>query len=249
MSKEDQFYRIRRKLEQAAKADPAYNVFGARAHQYKLNEPLSLTEVERFEREHGITLPEPYVDFVTEVGNGGAGPYYGIHPLGAKQAIDLDLIGHPSPLNPRNKHDVSGWSDDKLGDDAMDDEDEEYPGLLNIGEQGCSYETMLMITGDYRGKVIYIDLDSQKTFFTYEANFLDWYERWLDETIAGYDSSWFGMRRGGDDRALMELYRSSTEQRIHIEALEGMLKLPSIADITVEFLLNQYHESSGEVRR
>ncbi|WP_314588304.1 SMI1/KNR4 family protein [Paenibacillus terrigena] len=249
MTREDRLYRIRQKLELVAKADPAYSVFGSKAHQYKLNDPLILAEVERFEQEHGIKLPESYVDFVTELGNGGAGPYYGIHRLGAKQAIDLDLIGQPSALNPRNKLDVSGWSEDGLADDCVDDEEEKYPGLLNIGEQGCSYETMLMITGDYRGKVIYIDLDSQKTFFTYEANFLDWYERWLDETIAGYESAWFGMRRGGDDLELMELYRSSTEQRIHIEALEGMLKLPNIADDTVGFLLQEYHECSGEVRR
>ena len=249
MSRKEQLNRIRKKLELAAQADSMYNVFGARAHRYQLNEPLSLAEVEQFEREHGITLPEDYVDFMTEIGNGGAGPYYGIHPLGAKQSIDLDLIGQPSPLKPRNEWSGTGWSDDKLVDDAMDDEEEEYPGLLNIGEQGCSYETMLVITGEYRGKVIYIDLDSQKTFFTYEANFLDWYERWLDETIAGYESSWFGMRRGGDDRALMELYRSSTEERVRIEALEGMLKLPSITDETVDILVQQYHANGGEVRR
>ncbi|WP_442603092.1 SMI1/KNR4 family protein [Paenibacillus sp. KN14-4R] len=245
----EQLYRIRRKLEQAAKADPECKVFGARAHRYKLNEPLSLAELRRFEREHGIALPEPYAAFVTELGNGGAGPYYGIHPLGAKQAIDLDLIGHPSPLRPGAKLEPSGTPSGDWDDDFEDDEDEKYPGLLNIGEQGCSYETMLMITGDYRGKVIYADLDSRKTFFTYEANFLDWYERWLDETIAGYDSAWFGLRRGGDDRELMELYRSVSEESIKIEALEGMLKLPDIADETVGFLLRQYHESSGEVCR
>ncbi|WP_152396601.1 SMI1/KNR4 family protein [Paenibacillus guangzhouensis] len=249
MSRKEQLIRIRRKLELAAQADPTYNVFGSRAHRYQLNEPLSLAEVEQFEREHGITLPEDYVDFMTEIGNGGAGPYYGIHPLGAKQAIELDLIGQPSPLKPRNEWSGTGWSEDKLVDDAMDDEEEEYPGLLNIGEQGCSYETMLVITGEYRGKVIYINLDSQKTFFTYEANFLDWYERWLNETIAGYENSWFGMRRGGDDRALMELYRSTEDERIHIEALEGMLKLPRIADETVDFLIQQYHANDGEVRR
>ncbi|NEW09393.1 SMI1/KNR4 family protein [Paenibacillus sp. SYP-B3998] len=245
----EQLYRIRRKLEQAAKADPECSVFGSRAHKYKLNEPLSLAELRRFEQAHGIALPESYASFVTELGNGGAGPYYGIHPLGAKQAIDLDLIGQPSPLRPGDKLELSGTSEGGLDENSEDDEDEKYPGLLNIGEQGCTYETMLMITGDYRGKVIYVDLDSLKTFFTYEENFLDWYERWLDETIAGYDSAWFGLRRGGDDRELMELYRSAAEESIKIEALEGMLKLPDIGDETVGFLLRHYHESSSEVCR
>ncbi|MCV4234465.1 hypothetical protein OHJ21_25170 [Virgibacillus sp. LDC1] len=36
-----------------------------------------------------------------------------------------------------------------------DDDEDKYPGLLHIGEQGCSYET-----GEYRSKGIYVDLDS-----------------------------------------------------------------------------------------
>lgn len=242
----EQLDRIRQKLPQAAEADPEYRVFGARKHRYKLNEPLSVDELRRFEQAHGITLPEPYAAFLTELGNGGAGPYYGIHPLGKNQSIDLDLIREPSPLRPGAEQAPSEASDGGLDDD---DEEDEYPGLLNIGEQGCTYETMLMITGEYRGKVIYIDLDSQRTFFTYEANFLDWYERWLDETIAGCDSGWFGMRRGGDDRELIALYRSAAEENVKIEALDGMLKLPHIADETAAFLLRQYNESSGGVRR
>lgn len=95
-----------------------------------------------------------------------------------------------------------------------------------------------MITGEYRGKVIYVNLDSSRTFFTYEANFLDWYERWLDETIAGYDSAWFGLRRGGDDRELMAWFWSASEESARIGALAGMLKLPDIADDTADFLLH-----------
>lgn len=239
----EQLDRIRRKLPQAAEADPEYRVFGASKHRYKLNEPLSIDELRRFEQAHGITLPEPYAAFLTGLGNGGAGPYYGIHPLGKKQSIDLDLIDEPSPLRPGAEPAPSGSGMDD------DDDDDEYPGLLNIGEQGCTYETMLVITGEYRGKVIYIDLDSRRTFFTYEANFLDWYERWLDETIAGYDSSWFGMRRGGDDRELIALYRSAAAENVRLEALDGMLKLPRIADETADFLLRQIDESSGDVRR
>lgn len=84
-----QLNRIRTKLEQVAQADPACRVFRARVHRYKLNEPLSLAELRQFEQRHGIVLPEPYATFVTELGNGGAGPYYGILRLGEKQAIDL----------------------------------------------------------------------------------------------------------------------------------------------------------------
>lgn len=255
----NQLDRIRHKLVLAAQADPDYRVFGAKSHRYKINERLSSVELRRFEQTHGIVLPEAYAAFLTEIGNGGAGPYYGIHPLGTKQSIELDRIGQPATLRPKASPDITGGGGGTHGPDPEPDmmSDEEYDewvarlvqGLLNIGEQGCSYETMLVITGENRGKVVYLDLDSHGSFFTYEANFLDWYERWLDETIAGYDDSWFGMRRGGDDRALMDLYAAATEEAVRLEALGGMLKLPEITDETASFLEKLCRESSGEAAR
>lgn len=63
-------------LEKAAKADPTYQVFGAGKHKYQLNPSVSLEEVCAFEEEFQIKLPKEYVHFLTEIGNGGAGPYY-----------------------------------------------------------------------------------------------------------------------------------------------------------------------------
>ncbi|KHF32674.1 SMI1 / KNR4 family protein [Paenibacillus sp. P1XP2] len=255
----EQLARIRLKLRKAAAADAECSVFGARVHKYRLQEPLGREALERFENTHGVKLPEEYAAFLTEIGNGGAGPYYGIHPLGARQSIDLDGIGLPSPLRPKTREEASAEpKKHQRGDndppEALEDEcgDDSYfcRGLLNIGEQGCSYETMLVVTGEFRGKVVYLDLDHpSSSFFTYEANFLDWYERWLDEVIAGYDSAWFGMRRSGDEWALTELYRSAASPAAKIEALEGMLKLRDIADETAGFLCGVHAEEPGEVGR
>ncbi|WP_334077751.1 SMI1/KNR4 family protein [Paenibacillus sanfengchensis] len=251
----NQLNRIRRKLVLAAQADPDCRVFGARSHRYRLNERLSPVELRRFEQTHGIVLPAEYAAFLTEIGNGGAGPYYGIHPLGTKQSIEMDRMGEPAALRPQmSQAAMDGEPNDPDPNTMSDEEYDDWvakwvQGLLNIGEQGCSYETMLVITGEYRGKVVYLDLDSHRSFFTYEEHFLDWYERWLDETIAGYDDSWFGMGRGGDDRALLDLYAAATEEAVKLEALEGMLKLPEIADETVLFLEELCRESSGEAVR
>jgi hypothetical protein len=57
--------------------------FGANGHHFTLNPPLVETEVLAFERQHVITLPAAYRRFLIELGNGGAGPYYGVNPLGA----------------------------------------------------------------------------------------------------------------------------------------------------------------------
>jgi hypothetical protein len=54
----------------------------AQQHRYLLNPPLSEEEVARFEDEHRIALPSDFRAFVTRLGNGGAGPGYGVFKLG-----------------------------------------------------------------------------------------------------------------------------------------------------------------------
>ncbi|MGG4103664.1 HEAT repeat domain-containing protein [Paenibacillus lautus] len=252
----EQVLRVREKLKQAAAADPNCQVFGARIHQYRLYEPLRQAELAQFEQQHGVKLPDAYRVFLTEIGNGGAGPYYGIHPLGKKQVIGLERIHEPSVLRSAAREDQAAGKmtklclDNDIDDEAYDEAMAEWcQGLLNIGEQWCGYETMLIVTGEYRGKVVYLDLDQTRSFFTYEEHFLDWYERWLDETIAGYESAWFGRRRGGDAQALMKLYHTEREEYTRFEALEGMLKLPSIAPETADFLVNQYKRGPANIPR
>lgn len=44
----------------------------------RLNRPAAEADVAAFEREHGVTPPEPYRRFVTDIDDGGAGPSYGL---------------------------------------------------------------------------------------------------------------------------------------------------------------------------
>ena len=70
--------RILKLLEQAKAKDPDFERFGAYSHQYRLAAPASEEQILKFEEQQGIRLPEEYRDFLLHVGNGGAGPYYGL---------------------------------------------------------------------------------------------------------------------------------------------------------------------------
>ena len=73
---------VLRLLDELDRRDPRREVFGSGSHDYKLNPPLPVSVIEAFEGRHGVSLPEDYRLFITEVGDGGAGPYYGLLPFG-----------------------------------------------------------------------------------------------------------------------------------------------------------------------
>ena len=70
---------ILRDIEVLRRVDP---------HKYVLNPPLPDSGVLLFEAEHGILLPTEYREFLFSVGNGGAGPGYGVEMLGCAYGVD-----------------------------------------------------------------------------------------------------------------------------------------------------------------
>ncbi|KQC30803.1 hypothetical protein AAY42_13605 [Flagellimonas eckloniae] len=68
---------------------------------------------------------------------------------------------------------------------------------MPLGAQGCAFLHGLVITGSFKVRVINFEKSAElKPLFAHENNFLDWYERWLDEVITGKlisnTPSWFG---------------------------------------------------------
>ena len=66
---------LRLLLEKARTTDADLKQFGAKNHKYQWNPQASLTDIEEFEQESGVTLPEGYRDFLLQAGDGGAGPF------------------------------------------------------------------------------------------------------------------------------------------------------------------------------
>ena len=148
----------------------------------RLNPCCPLGRIEAFERKHEIALPEAYRRCISEVGDGGQGPpFYGIcaleEGLGENKEDDeywnqLPHILHEFPF-------TKPWI---WEDDEPSPEGERYQvdfGSIRLGTQGCGQYSHLIVTGAERGTVWdFADVGIVPT--DPKADFLAWYEAWLD---------------------------------------------------------------------
>ncbi|KPV59321.1 hypothetical protein QJ48_11785 [Paenibacillus sp. A3] len=246
--KETQLDRITTKLEKAMRKDTDFLVFGASSHKYKVYEKLTAKELADWQAKNQVTLPEPYSQFLTKVGNGGAGPYYGIYSIEKatsyteRNALTAKCVLHPRMTKEEWNHLIEPLINDE---DISDSEyDAAYNmvmgGMLCIGTQGCEYDMYLVLEGEHRGKIVYTSgfYPDHPFFFVYEDNFLDWYERWLDEILLDYDIAWFGSKMPGDENALIQVYQNAPNEEVKSKALDGMFKFKKISQPTIDFLKN-----------
>lgn len=226
--------RILKLLEQAKAKDPDFERFGAYSHKYKLSAPVSEETLLEFEKQYQIQLPEEYRDFLKLVGNGGAGPYYGLYGVEAqKKELHNSRVYRvePDPVIYPNMSDED-W--DRVADPEGRRKGEAvypYVGILPIGSQGCTLMTGLVLKGPYRGQVVYYDEDlCGKPFFVREKGFLAWYERWLREVIAGYndEEAGFGLNVDGNPKQLMELYEQTEDPEEKIEIIDSFYKFETL---------------------
>jgi hypothetical protein len=170
-----------------------------------LDPPLPEHEVASLEARLGVTLPEEYRGFITGVGNGGAGPAYGLFTLGhALRASKLDehpgLLGTPFPhleaYNPDTDPEVIAfWDRADRGEVSEEEEDEQVrrqaAGTLALCDEGCGYLHLLVVTGPARGTLWMDSRGADAGFIPLGATFLQWYERWIDDVLAGGRGTWW----------------------------------------------------------
>jgi HEAT repeat protein/SMI1/KNR4 family protein SUKH-1 len=239
--------RISAKLTKVRQA--GLSCFGSGAHGFRLKDPLPEAEVAAFESEHGIALPEDYRAFITLLGGQGAGPYYGLTLLSEwDQAVYVDdenmpgFVARSCPLVPGLRRE-DNWIE-RLGLP----EDELFQGTIAIGHQGCSYYTLLVISGEARGRVLYMDEGLQPPYFVENDSFVSWYERWLDELLAGSDGSWFGFGLPGGDDELRDILETADSASRRAEAASSIARLPSVSEVTKEALISVASDPNSEVR-
>jgi len=270
MEELNQIERIKYKLIIAKEADKDLKVFGAESHQYFLGTVISNDQILNFENEYNIELPEAYKTFLLHIGNGGisyqdsaAGPCYGIFPFGKnlnefiedpKQFLKEDCKLYP-------KMSAEFWAEliENIENDTVSDEDFDiesgkiFSGILPVSSQGCTYYSALVLNGEFKGRIVNVDIDRQKPYFVSELNFLDWYERWLDEIIPDdlkeNNEKLFSYTLGGTPNYILEIYFSAKNEEIKKECLYAFLKKEKLNSETIDILEGQYKLNSGEIRK
>ena len=96
--------RIEEKLKKLIELDKEFSIFGSNSHGYVINSKFTGEELQKFEKRNKITLPEEYKEYLKNVGNGGAGPFYGLLELeeNDNNSIDLSMeftYTYKEPLN------------------------------------------------------------------------------------------------------------------------------------------------------
>ena len=270
----NQVERIKVKLNLAKNTDSFLEVFGADTHKYRLDSPIDMAEVEAFEKKYNISLPDGYRVFVTQIGNGGnerksqvgnsgAGPSYGIYKLGYKSHFIADLkFGYlekePFFNSKTTKEDWEAMSENMPEDISDDEYDKEfarvYAGILTIGASGCAGYMGIMLSGENTGRVVYIydEIEYCPQFAT-EANFLDWYENWLDSIISGQRFDRTQAHDTPDERferyANVGNVHKNNVLRWKIVALEDFKAFDSLSSEHIERMWEIYNTEANETAK
>ncbi|HPF39783.1 MAG TPA: HEAT repeat domain-containing protein [Phycisphaerae bacterium] len=221
--------------------------FGSEQHGFRLNPPLSEEAVRAFEAEHGVRLPEDYRAFLTKVGNGGAGPYYGLYPLEKWNAIAAehipDQLATPCPI--LREHANGEDLRDAIGCDWEDC----FRGVIALCTQGCTYSAGMIVTGPHRGQIVYFNEEGPACYFIDHTDFVSWYERWLDELLAGFDDGWFGFGKAGDEASLAAILDDPHASADDIvDAMRSLSRMPTLSEATRKALRRLQSHESGDVR-
>jgi hypothetical protein len=173
-------------------------VFGSGKHDYSFAPVLGAEQVLAFEQRHSIVLPAEYRAFITQVGNGGAGPFYGVLPM----SLESPQITQP-------------WTYDTRHEVVADEEfDTDPPGAITIAEYGCGIFVLLIVNGHRAGEIWW---DAR-----YETGF-DPIEQ-TDGTRLRFDNWWLGIMNGHLSR--LERVRALMNARTPHEEIHQQLDGP-----------------------
>lgn len=194
----EQCKRIKTKLENLRKSDKSLKQFGSENHKYKLNKVLTENEIINFEEQYKVKLPLEYRIFLKHIGNGGAGPYYGVERLFDSLYRDLDYKNENKKVNLAKPFPhTSDWNLDFDSYSSNEEYEKDYfskehsNGILRLCNFGCGVFISLVVNGKEFGNIWFDDRCNDHGIYSApgikeneKITFLDWYEEWLDKSLA-----------------------------------------------------------------
>lgn len=187
---------ILRRIARLRLLDKNLVVFGAEHHGFTFNPPASVSELVRVEESLEITFPSELRTVYLEIGNGGAGPDYGLLQLSSLQGI------RPSVDWPGVE--VVNSSDCTL---------QSISGLLAIMDRYYNYKSCVITSGSESGQIVAFEEDQ---FAYIEGKSLeDVYTSWLDKEANLLDSYIAAMQCSNDVEAIART--QSTSRQVHPE--------------------------------
>lgn len=190
-------------LQQAGEIDFKYELFGASTHRYRLNPPIRASFVREVEGKYGFSLPDDYVQFITEIGDGGAGPDHGIYPFADFVKKGINEYAEKYRVSYRNSLAKPFLPRPLLADEFDDfaigtkeayeqnpdsyfvfenpDENEQcdLAGYYVLGTCGCQWDFGLITAGPKYGCVF--DTDNEGAYRFEADSFQEFYQNWLDK--------------------------------------------------------------------
>jgi hypothetical protein len=158
----------------------------------KLNPPLTEAEVEAFEIEYEISLPDDFREFLIQIGNGGDGPpEHGLIKLGELKENDVPnylVNGYGDRLKkefPFKEHWIWDGAEDEPGIEEKLAATE--LGCLALGTDGCGMFWLLVVNGDSKGQIWQTTEMGIQPCLP-RLSFTQWYKNWL----AGDTDWWAG---------------------------------------------------------
>lgn len=206
MTLDEEMAELADELRRLRSADTRFRVFGAESHRYVMRPVLSEQALREFESARGVRLPDDYRLFLREVGDGAAGPSYGLQSL--ETASKHNTPGEPFPfVQPADLgvvDELAGWRRHKdgslyLAGDAVDQwRDDGEAGVLEICDHGCAIYSYLVVAGPSRG----VMWEGSDYLYPTGDTFLAWYRTWVQRSLRNVrNEEWAKRLRVGMTRA------------------------------------------------
>ncbi|MDE5950433.1 MAG: SMI1/KNR4 family protein, partial [Acetatifactor sp.] len=241
---------LRELIEEAGRVDAGREVFGAEKHQYRINPVVNMAEIRRAEEERHVKFPEEYVFYLTKVGNGGAGPDYGLYPFEKVLAEDRNpYLGQIFEQTVTTQLTKEQWREhmrklDELGESFETDTDYEryksilFSNMMPIGTQGCTLDNMLMLSGGDADRIMYIDWDMEEDGPPFDTGmtFLEWMEGYFEDIIDGCQMGSYGYRLRRTQQQVLEQYSFCRTLVAKRKLLDSLFRLKELGDETIDFL-------------